>query len=53
MTLEIQILAWDRHTGMGYQPPPFDNWISNDNTYIKFDLKGYYKCIILYIKNET
>jgi hypothetical protein len=54
MALEIQILAWDRHTGMtvlnrlmGYTPL-FYNWISNDITYIKCDLKGYYKCITLY-----
>ena len=29
--------------------PLLDNWSSNDNTYIKCYLKGYYKCIILYI----
>jgi hypothetical protein len=41
MTLEIQVLAWDRHknvTGlnwlMGIPTSLLDNWISNDNTYI-------------------
>jgi hypothetical protein len=35
MTLEIQVLAWDRHKNvaglnwlMGFQLSPFDNWIS-------------------------
>jgi hypothetical protein len=39
--LEIQVLAWDRHTNvarlnwlMGFQPSSFDNLISNKNTYI-------------------
>jgi hypothetical protein len=32
----------------GIHPPFFYNWISNDITYIKCDLKGYYKCITLY-----
>jgi hypothetical protein len=34
MTLEIQVLAWDRHKNvaglnrlMGSQPSPLDNWI--------------------------
>jgi hypothetical protein len=41
MTLEIHVLAWDRHKNvaglnrlMGSQPSPLDNWISNGNTYI-------------------
>jgi hypothetical protein len=41
MTLEVQVLAWDRHTDVavlnwliGPQPSPLDNWISNGNTYI-------------------
>ena len=41
MTLEIQILAWDRHIHvagldqlMGYQPSTLDNWTSKENTYI-------------------
>jgi hypothetical protein len=41
MTLEIQVLAWDRHKNvvelnqlMGSQPSPLDNWFSNSNTYI-------------------
>jgi hypothetical protein len=41
MTLEIQILAWNKHnnvTGlsrlMEYQPYSLDNWISNGKTYI-------------------
>ena len=40
MTLEIQVLAWDRHKNvarfnwlMGSQPSSLDNWISNSNTY--------------------
>jgi hypothetical protein len=40
MTLEIQVLAWDRHTNMtelnrlmGFQPSPLDNWISNISTW--------------------
>ena len=47
MTLEIQVLAWDRHKNVaglnrlkGSQPSsPVDNWITN-NTYI------VYKCMI-------
>ena len=38
MTLEIQVIAWDRDTGlnwlMGPQPSTLDNWISNGNAYI-------------------
>jgi hypothetical protein len=41
MTLEIQVLAWNRHTYgaglnmlMGFQQTPLDNLISNGNTYI-------------------
>jgi hypothetical protein len=41
MTLEIQILTWDRHKDvvglnqlMGSQPSPFDNWISNGKIFI-------------------
>ena len=41
MTLEVLVLAWDRHTDVavlnwliGPQPSPLDNWISNGNTYI-------------------
>jgi hypothetical protein len=39
MTLEIKVLAWDKHKNMGglnwslgSQPSPLDNWISNVNT---------------------
>ena len=42
MTLEIQVLAWERQTNvaglnrlMGFQPFRFENWISNDITRIK------------------
>ena len=41
MTLEMQVLAWDRHKNMaglnwlmGSQPSPLNNWISNSNTWI-------------------
>ena len=41
MTLEIQVLAGDRHKMwqelnrlMESQPSPFDNWIPNSTTYI-------------------
>ena len=37
MTLEIQVLAWDRHRNMeglkrfiGSQPSPIDNWMFKD-----------------------
>ena len=40
MTLEIQVLAWDRHNNvvglillMSSQLSPFDNWISKGKTY--------------------
>ena len=52
MTLETQVMAWDRHKNvaelnrlMGFQPSPLDNWISNGNTYINMywmDLKQQY-----------
>ena len=39
MTLEIQVLVWDRHKTvaglnplMGFQTSPLDNWIFNGNT---------------------
>jgi hypothetical protein len=41
MTLEIQVLTWDRHRNvmglnrlMGSQPAPLYNWIFNGNTFI-------------------
>jgi hypothetical protein len=41
MTLEMQVMAWDRHKDvaesnrlMGSQSSTFDNWVSNGNTYI-------------------
>jgi len=41
MTLEIQVLALDKHTNvwrlnwlMGSQPSHLENWISNGSTYI-------------------
>ena len=41
MTLEIQVLAWERHTNvaglnrlMGFQPFRLENWISNGITHI-------------------
>ena len=40
MTLEIQVLAWDRYKNVaglnritGYKPFPLDNWIANGITY--------------------
>ena len=40
MTLEIRVLAWDRHKNvvglnrlMAFQPSPLDNLISNGNSY--------------------
>jgi len=48
MTLEIQVLAWDRHKHvaglnrlMGLQCSPFDNWISSGHTYISKWWKTY------------
>ena len=42
MTLEIQVLAWERHKNvagfnwlMGSQPSPLDNWIFNSNTHLQ------------------
>jgi hypothetical protein len=41
MTLEIQVLTWDRYRNvaglnrlMEYQPSLLENWISNSNIYI-------------------
>jgi hypothetical protein len=41
ITLEINVLAWERHKNMvelnrliGYKPSPLDIWISNGSTYI-------------------
>ena len=41
MTLEIQVLYWDRHKNVAllnrllwFQPFPLDNGVSNGNTYI-------------------
>ena len=50
--MEIQVLAWDRHTDVaGFNRlidsniPPFDNWISNNNTDIKKNDKN---CTVLF-----
>ena len=48
LTLEIQVLAWDRHKYvaglnrlMGFQPSHIDSWISNGKTYQNKHLKNY------------
>jgi hypothetical protein len=48
MTLQIQVLAWDRHNIvaelnplMGFQPSPVDNSISNGYAYINKRLKTW------------
>ena len=47
MTLEIQVMGWDRQKNvavlsrlMGSQPSHLDNWIFNGNTYINKRLKN-------------
>jgi hypothetical protein len=46
MTLEINVLVWNRHKNVAglnrlirSQPSPLDNWVSNGNTYINKYLK--------------
>jgi len=48
MTLEIQVLDWNRHNIVawlnlliGHQPFPLDNWISNGNAYYNICLFGH------------
>ena len=50
MTLEIQVMTWDRHKNvvglnwlMGSHLSPLDNWISNGNAYINKRFKKTYK----------
>ena len=50
MSLEIQVLSWDRdkHVAglnrlMGLQPSRLDKWISNSNTYIIQRLKNLHR----------
>jgi hypothetical protein len=57
MTLEIQVLAWDRHknvAGLNWliesQPFPLDSWIFNGNTYIN---KQYKICTDLLPLDKT
>jgi hypothetical protein len=56
MTLQIQVLAWDRHNSvaglnplMGFQPSPVDNCISNGYAYINKRLKTWTDSLPLYI----
>ena len=41
MTLEIQVLAWDRHKKSGRVILDTDNWISNDNLIYKKNLHRF------------
>jgi hypothetical protein len=55
MTLEIQVLAWDRHKKvagfnwlMGSQPSSLNNWISNSNTYKQMIKKKFTRDKLLF-----